>query len=211
MFKELFGRRAIDKKIEKNLIELSLIPSKYFEALYIERSTEVSSSVFEHYEEEEKEKRGDLIELLKEGIVDTKIEIVKYELYERLVDVLSKMKEVRISMIENVERIKEEEYKELVNLLKDVSNLGKIMSQMVENLYREYDVATEKFEILRNSSKEIVNSITKFRFLDDKMIDEYDLEDPKVLISNGIRECIESMINVGEKITDIILEFNFNT
>ena len=44
MFRELIGRRMIDRKIEKNIIELSLIPSKYFEALYIERRTEIFPS-----------------------------------------------------------------------------------------------------------------------------------------------------------------------
>ncbi|NPD88754.1 MAG: hypothetical protein HGN29_08510 [Asgard group archaeon] len=211
VYRELLGRRLIDKKIERNLKELSLIPSKYFEALYIERRTEIISPVFDLLEEEEKEKRGELIELLKEGIVDTKIEIAKYGLYERMVDVTSSMKEVRILMTENVERIKDEEYKELVNILKDVSKLGKIMFQMVENLYKDYNVALEKFGELKNSSEIIINSITQFRFLDDKMITRYNLEDPKVLISNGIRECIQSMMNVGEKIVEIIEEFKFNS
>ena len=51
MFRELLGRRIIDRKIEKNLVEMSLIPSKYFEALYIERRTEIASPVFDLLEE----------------------------------------------------------------------------------------------------------------------------------------------------------------
>ena len=146
MFRELLGRRRIDKKIEKHLIDLSLIPSKYFEALYIERRTEISSPVFELLEEEEKEKRGELIELLKEGIVDTKIEIAKYELYERMVGVTSVMKEVRVTITDNKHRIGEEEYKELINILKEVSQLGKIMFEMVKNLYCNYNLAKKNMK-----------------------------------------------------------------
>ncbi len=84
MFKELFGRRSIDKKIEKNLIELFRIPTRYFEALYVECSTEIAHHILDLCEEEEKERRGELTVLLKERIADIKIEIAKYELFERL-------------------------------------------------------------------------------------------------------------------------------
>jgi hypothetical protein len=210
MFRELIGRRMIDRKIEQNLIEISLIPSKYFEALYIERRTEIASPVFDLLEEEEKEKRGELIELLKEGIVDTKIEIVKFELYERLVAVTLSMKEVRVSITENKLRIEEEEYKELVNILKDVSKLGKIMHEIVRGLYQDYTIAKGKMETLRNMSKKITALITKFRFPMDEEAEKFDFEDSNVLISNSIRESIQSMIDVGEKITEIIDEFDFN-
>lgn len=210
MFRELLGRRMIDRKIEKNLIEMSLIPSKYFEALYIERRTEIASPVFDLLEEEEKERRGELIDLLKEGIVDTKIEIVKFELYERMVAVTSSMKEVRVSITENKQRIKEEEYKELVNILKDVSKLGKIMYEMVKGLYQDYDIAEGKMEDLRNMSKKITALITKFRFPLDEEEERFDFEDSNVLISNSIRESIQSMVDVGEKITEIIEVFDFN-
>ncbi|MCG3227612.1 MAG: hypothetical protein H7645_11900 [Candidatus Heimdallarchaeota archaeon] len=210
MFRELLGRRIIDRKIEKNLVEMSLIPSKYFEALYIERRTEIASPVFDLLEEEEKAKRGELIELLKEGIVDTKIEIVKFELYERLVAVTSSMKEVRVSITENKLRVEEEEYKELVNILKDVSKLGKIMYEMVRGLYQEYDIVEGKMENLRNMSKKITAHITKFRFHMDEEAEKFDFEDSNVLISNSIRESIQSMVDVGEKITGIIDEFDFN-
>lgn len=209
MFRELVGRRMIDKKIEKNLIDLALIPSKYFEALYIDRRTEISSPVFDLLEEEEKEKRGELIELLKEGVVDTKIEIAKFELYERVVNVTASMKEVRVSITENKQRIEEEEYKELVNILKDVSKLGKIMFEMVKNLYDNYDLAAEKMKELTKMSKKINNLITKFRFPSDRG-DKFHFEDSNVLISNGIRESIQSMVDVGEKIIEIIEEFDFN-
>lgn len=208
MFRELMGRRMIDKKIEKNLIELSLIPSRYFEALYIERRTEVSSPVFDLLEDEEREKRGELINLLKEGIVDTKIEIVKFELYERMVNVTASMKEVRVSITENKQRIEEEEYKELVNILKDVSKLGKIMFEMVKGLYENYNLAEEKMSELTKMSKKITNLITKFRFPSDEK-DKFHFEDSNVLISNVIRESIQSMVDVGEKIMEIIAEFDF--
>lgn len=210
MFRELLGRRRIDKKIEKHLIDLSLIPSKYFEALYIERRTEISSPVFELLEEEEKEKRGELIELLKEGIVDTKIEIAKYELYERMVGVTSVMKEVRVTITDNKHRIGEEEYKELINILKEVSQLGKIMFEMVKNLYCNYNLAKKNMKELREMSEIIANQIIKYRFPTDEETDKFDFEDPKVLISNGIRESIQSMVDVEEKIDEIIDEFSFN-
>ncbi len=210
MFRELLGRRMIDKKIEKNLIELSLIPLKYFEALYIERRTEISSSQFEIYEDEEKEKRGELIELLKEGIVDTKIEIAKFELYERMISVTSSMKDVRLVLTENRHEILEDEYKELVKILKEVSMLCKIMYEMVKGLYQNYDLALNKMQDLMETSENVISFISKFRFPSDEEKDKFDIEDPKVLISNSIRESIQSIIDVGEKITEIIEEFNFN-
>jgi len=210
MFRELLGRRMIDKKIEKNLIDLSLIPSKYFEALYIERRTEISSSLFELYEDEEKEKRGELIELLKEGIVDTKIEIAKFALYERMIAVTSSMKDVRLVLTENRHKILEDEYKELIEILREVSLLCKIMFEMVKGLYQNYELALNKMDDLIKTSKNVINFITKFRFPSGKKIDKFDMENPKVLISNSIRESVQSIIDVGEKIIEIIEEFNFN-
>jgi len=209
MFRELLGRRMIDKKIEKNLVELSLIPSKYYETLYIDRRTEISSPVFDLLEEEEREKRGELIELLKEGIVDTKIEIAKFELYERVVNVTRSMKEVRVSITENKERIKEEEYTELVIILKDVSKLGRTMFEMVKGLYDDYNLAKKKKSELSKMSEKISNLITKFRFPSGSKARFY-FEDSNVLISNSIRESIQSMVDVGEKIIEIIEEFDFN-
>lgn len=211
MFNEFFGRRTLDKKIEKNLIDLSLLPSKYFEALYIERSTDISSSLFDLIEDEEKEKRGNLLELLKEGKVDTKIELAKFELFERLVGVTSIMKEVRLLMIENIEQIKGDEYKELVDILKDVSKLCKIMFLIVEGLYRDYSSALNKFDELKEKSVIILNMITNFKFLNKKMTNHYDFEDPKILISNEIRQSIQSIIDVGDKIVEIIEQFSFNS
>ncbi|MBY9000631.1 MAG: hypothetical protein KGD64_06940 [Candidatus Heimdallarchaeota archaeon] len=210
MFSEFFGRRNLDKKIEKNLIGLSLLPSKYYEALYIERRTDISSSLFDLLEDEEREKRGNLVELLKEGKVDTKIEIVKFELFERLIGVTSTMKEVRSLMFENIDRIKEDEYRELVNILKDVSTLCKIMFHMVEGLYRDYVCASNKFDKLKEKSATILNMITNFKFLNEKMTDHYDFEDPKVLISNEILQSIQSIVDVGDKIMEIIDQFSFN-
>ncbi len=59
-------------------------------------------------------------------------------------------------------------------------------------------------------SEKIVKFITKFRFPSDEKIVKFNLEDPKILISNSIRESIQSIIDVGEKIIEIIEEFNFN-
>ncbi|GAH12327.1 unnamed protein product, partial [marine sediment metagenome] len=139
MFNELFGRRTIDKKIEKKLVELSLIPSKYFEALYIERSTDIPSHLLDLCEREEGELRGELLVLQKQGIVDTKIEVEKFGLFERIIDSTSVMKVVRLLMTEYKDQIQKEVYKELVKILKNVSELGRIMHQTVEALYKNYD------------------------------------------------------------------------
>ena len=211
MFSEFFGRRNLDKKIEKNLIDFSLIPSKYYEALYLERSTDVSSSIFALLDDEEKETRGNLLDLLKEGVVDTKIEIVKFELFERLTAVTLTMKEVHLLMNENVARIEEDEYKELVNILKDVSKLCRIMFHMVEGLYRDYNCALGKFDELKEKSSSILTMITNFKFLNETMAESYDFEDSKILISNEIRQSIQSVVDVGDKIVEIIAHFSFNS
>ena len=210
MFNELFGRRTIDKKIEKKLVKLSLIPSKYFEALYIERSTDIPSHLLDLCEREEGELRGELLVLQKQGIVDTKIEVEKFGLFERIIDATSVMKVVRLLMTEYKDQIQKEVYKELVKILKNVSELGRVMHQTVEGLYSNYDEAIEKVKKLTESSKKIIANLTKFKFYNGEEVARFDLEDPKVQIGTAIRESVQSMLTVGEKILYIIEIFRFD-
>ena len=210
MFNDLFGRRTIDKKIEKKLGELSLIPSKYFEALYIERSTDIPSHLLDLCEREEGELRGELLVLQKQGIVDTKIEVEKFGLFERLIDATSVMRVVRLLMTEYKDQIQKEVYKELVKILKNVSELGRVMHQTVEDLYKNYDKAIENIKKLTESGKKIIANLTKFKFYSEEGVVRFDLEDPKVQIGTAIRESVQSMLTVGEKIIQIIEIFSFN-
>ena len=71
MFRKLLGFKTIQRRVEDKIIQLSFIPSKYFEALYVECNTKIHNISLDILEIEEKSIRGELLKLMKEGEVDT--------------------------------------------------------------------------------------------------------------------------------------------
>ncbi|HUU78618.1 MAG TPA: hypothetical protein VMX55_09735 [candidate division Zixibacteria bacterium] len=210
MFNRLLGFRSIQRKIEEKIIQLSFIPGKYFEALYVECSTKIHCHTLDILEVEEKNVRSELLALMKEGQVDTKIEIQKFQLFERINGVSTKSKEIRILMNEYVEKMAEADYGRLVKLLKKSSEAGKLMHNSVKSLYDNYDEAIQTVEKLIKCCEEIINDLFEFRFCNEEGQCEYSFEDPEVLIGASIRSSLQDMINVGEKIINMIKIFSYN-
>ena len=210
MFKKLFGFVSIQRKIEEKLIQLSFIPSKYFEALYVECSTRIHCHTLDILEVEEKNVRSEMLDLMKEGQVDTKIEIEKFQLFERINEVSTKSKEIRQLMKEYEDRLDEDDYKRLVKIMKRASEAGKKMYESMKALYDDYDVAIQKAEELEINCNEIVDSLFEFKFCNQEGQCEYSFEEPEVLIGNAINATLQDMINVGEKIVRIIKIFSYN-
>ncbi|NHJ04906.1 MAG: hypothetical protein EAX90_08790 [Candidatus Heimdallarchaeota archaeon] len=210
MFNRLLGFRSIQRKIEEKIIQLSFIPGKYFEALYVECNTKIHCHTLDILEVEEKNVRSELLALMKEGQVDTKIEIQKFQLFERINGVSTKSKEIRILMNEYVEKMAEADYRRLVKLLKKSSEAGKLMHNSIKALYDNYDEAIQTVEKLIKCCEEIINDLFEFRFCNEEGQCEYSFEDPEVLIGDSIRSSLQDMINVGEKIINMIKIFSYN-
>jgi len=209
MASKLFGYRSIQKQIEKKLIQLSYIPSKYFEALYVECSTKIPCHTLEILEMEEKSIRNVLLKLMQDGEVDTKIEIEKFQLFQRINDLLSKSKELRLFLTEHQDKISESNLKRLLVLLKRGSKTAKIMYESVEALYDDYDKALEKTETLKKECETLISDLYEFKFCDTEGKCEYSFEDPEVLIGNSLRDSFQEMIEVGEKVVHIVKTFSY--
>ncbi len=210
MFKRMSGFKSIQRRIEEKLIQLSFIPCKYFEALYIECSTKITCHTCDICEVDEKTIRGELLELMKAGEVDTKIELEKFQLFERINSVSTKSKEIRILMNEHVDEISKGAYDKLVVILKDVSIAGKLMHQAIKSLYENYNFALDRVEELKSKCNEIIASLFSFKFCNELGEFDYSFEDPEVLIGNSLRGTLQDVINVGAKIIHIIKIFSYN-
>lgn len=212
MFNRMLGFRTIQRKVEEKLIQLSFIPSKYFEALYVECSTKITCHTCDICEVEEVNVRGELLKLMKQGEVDTKVELEKFQLFERINSVSTKSKEIRVLMNDHIEDMKKENYDKLVRFLKESSYAGKLMHYSVKGLYDNYDVALERVEELIAVCKKIIGNLVSFRFYDqdDDGVLDYSFEEPEVLIGNSLRSTLQDMIFVGEKVAHIVKTFSFN-
>lgn len=212
MFDRMLGFRTIQRKVEEKLIQLSFIPSKYFEALYVECSTKITCHTCDICEVEEVNVRGELLKLMKQGEVDTKVELEKFQLFERINSVSIKSKEIRVLMNDHIEDMKKENYDRLVRFLKESSYAGKLMHYSVKGLYDNYDVALERVEELIAVCKKIIGNLVSFRFYDqdDDGVLDYSFEEPEVLIGNSLRGTLQDMIFVGEKVAHIVKTFSFN-
>lgn len=212
MFNKMLGFRTIQRRVEEKLIQLSFIPSKYFESLYVECSTKITCHTCDICEVEEVTVRAELLKLMKEGEVDTKVEIEKFQLFERINNVSIKSKEIRILMNEHIEDMKKENYDKLVRFLKESSYAGKLMHYSVKGLYEDYDVALERVDELTAVCNRIIGNLISFRFYDqdDDGILDYSFEEPEVLIGNSLRGTLQNMIFVGEKVAHIVKTFSYN-
>ncbi len=212
MFDRMLGFRTIQRQVEEKLIQLSFIPSKYFEALYVESSTKITCHTCDICEVEEVTVRAELLKLMKQGEVDTKVELEKFQLFERINSVSVKSKEIRTLMNKYVDELKKENYDSLVKFLKESAYAGKMMHYSVKGLYDSYDVALERVEELIAVCNKIIGNITSFKFYDrdDDGILDYSFEGPEVLIGNSLRGTIQDMIFVGEKVAHIVKTFSFN-
>jgi len=210
MFERIFGYWGIQKKIEYKLIQLSFIPCKYFEALYVECGTQIPCQTLDICEMEEKQIRSDLLKLMKEGEVDTKVELEKFYLFERLNAVYNRAKEIRELMNQYVDKMEKGNYNRLINILEKVSKSGRIMFHAVKALYDNYEMAIKTTEELKQSCEKIVEGLYEFKYANEKGEIKYSFEDPEVLIGNSLRTGLTEMIAVGEKINDIIEIFSFN-
>ncbi|MFW9922031.1 MAG: hypothetical protein ACFFDW_01955 [Candidatus Thorarchaeota archaeon] len=204
------GFISVHRKIEQKMIQFAFIPSKYFEALYVECNTQIHCHTLDIMDAEEKNVRRELLTLMKQGEVDTKIEIGKYQLFERLNEVIIKSKEIRDLMNQFCEEIKKESYTRLVKILMQVSKAGKAMYQAVKTLYDNYDLAIANVDTLNKTIEPIIDDIFSFKFCTEEGQYDYSFEDPQVLIGNAIRATLQDMNSVGDKIIEIIADFSFN-
>ncbi|MHA1461755.1 MAG: hypothetical protein ACTSQ0_01570, partial [Candidatus Heimdallarchaeota archaeon] len=182
MFRRLLGFKTIQRRVEDKIIQLSFIPSKYFEALYVECNTKIHNLSLDILEIEEKGIRGELLKLMKEGEVDTKIEIEKFQLFERINAVSTHSKEIREVMNTYVGDMKKPTYEKLVNILKEVSKAGKLMYQAIKKLYHDYESSLEKIDELNIICNDIINGLFEFKFCDQDGVCEISFEEPEVFI-----------------------------
>lgn len=212
MFRRLSGFRTVQRKIEEKIIQLSFIPSKYFEALYVECGTKITCHTCDICEMEEKSVRNELLKLMKKGVVDTKIELEKFQLYERINAVYIKSSSIRILMDEHANKMLKGTYDNLVGILKECSVAAKTMHYAVKALYDNYNEAIVKVEELKEKCDEIIEGLFSFRYCDrdGDGCEDYSFEDPEVLIGNTIRSSLQEMNNVGDKILQIIKLFSYN-
>jgi len=211
MFERLLGFRKIQKDIEYKLIQLSFIPSKYFEALYVQCGTEIPCHTLDICEGEEKQVRGELLKLMKEGQVDTKIELEKFQLFERINIVSIKSKEAGQLMDEYLEKMKPKDSQRLIQILKEISIAGKLMHYSVKALYDNYDLAIENVEELYDTCNRIIDGLFEFKYCDAEVTDEceFDIDKPEVIIGNALRAILQDIVLVGEKIIHIVKEFSY--
>ena len=209
VFKRLSGFRSIQRKVEDKLIQLAFIPSKYFEALYVECNTKITYHTCDVCEMEEVAVRTELLKLMKEGQVDTKIELEKFQLFERINNVSTKSKGIRILMNEHSDAMSKDVYHNLVVILKDISNAGKLMHLSVKSLYSNYNFALDRVEELISKCKEIIDGLFAFKYCKLGECD-YDFEGPEVLIGNSLQSTLREIINVGEKVVTIVKIFSYD-
>jgi len=212
MFERLLGFRTINRQVEEKLIQLSFIPSKYFESLYVECSTKITCHTCDICEVEEVTVRAELLKLMKAGEVDTKVELEKFQLFERINSVSMMSREIRILMNKYFDELKKENYVRLVKFLKESAYAGKMMHYSVKSLYDNYDDALERVEELIAVCNKIIGNLISFRFYDqdDDGVLDYSFEEPEVLIGNSLRGTLQNMIFVGEKVAHIVKTFSFN-
>ncbi len=210
MFRRLLGFRTIQRRVEDKLVQLSFIPYKYFEALYVECNTKIHNLTLDILEIEEKGIRGELLKLMKEGEVDTKIEIEKLQLFERINAVSTHSKEIRVVMNTHVADMKKPTYEKLVSILKEVSKAGKLMYEVIKELYHDYNLSLEKVDELNIVCYEIIDGLFEFKFCDQDGVCEISFEEPEVFIGNALNKSLREMIAVGEKIVHIIKLFSYN-
>ncbi len=210
MFRRLLGFRTIQRRVEDKLVQLSFIPYKYFEALYVECNTKIHNITLDILEIEEKGIRGELLKLMKEGEVDTKIEIEKFQLFERINAVSTHSKEIREVMNTHVADMKKPTYEKLVSILKEVSKAGKLMYEAIKELYHDYNLSLEKVDELNIVCYEIIDGLFEFKFCDQDGVCEISFEEPEVFIGNALNKSLREMIAVGEKIVHIIKLFSYN-
>ncbi|MHA1124229.1 MAG: alpha/beta hydrolase [Candidatus Heimdallarchaeota archaeon] len=209
VFRRLSGFRSIQRKIEGKLIQLAFIPAKYFESLYVECSTKITCHSCDICEMEEIYVRADLLKLMKEGQVDTQIEIEKFQLFERINSVSTKSKEIRVLMNEYRDEMTKDAYDNLVTLLKEISSAGHLMHQSIKSLYSNYNFALDRVEELNSKCNTIIDSLFDFKYCKSGESD-YGFESPEILIGNALRSILQDIINVGEKIVSIVKLFSYN-
>ncbi|NHJ84388.1 MAG: hypothetical protein FK734_02940 [Asgard group archaeon] len=205
---KFFDFKSIHKRIEEKLVQLAYIPKKYIEAMYIESSTKIPIHLLDICEEEEKRVRNELLDLMKEGEVDTKIEIEKFQLFERINEVNSKSKQIRSFLIEFDGKLTKDVYDSLVEILKNTSEAGKLMYEVVKTLYDDFDKTFGKINNLYRLCDAIIEGLFDFKFCKDGKCD-YRFEDPEVLIGNEIRATLLEMKYVADKVQSIIETFSF--
>jgi len=208
-FRRLSGFRSIQRKVEDKLIQLAFIPAKYFESLYVECSTKITCHTCDICEMEEITVRTELLKLMKEGQVDTQIEIEKFQLFERINSVATKSKEIRVLMNEYREEMTKDAYDNLVEILKEISKAGNLMHQSMKSLYGNYDFALDRVEELTSKCNTIIDSLFNFRYCKLGECD-YDFEGPEILIGNSLRDTLQDIISVGEKIISIVKLFSYS-
>ena len=101
---------------------------------------------------------------MKEGEVDTKIEIEKFQLFERINAVSTHSKEIREVMNTHVADMKKPTYEKLVSILKEVSKAGKLMYEAIKELYHDYNLSLEKVDELNIVCYEIIDGLFEFKF-----------------------------------------------
>ena len=207
MIERLLGFRTIQRKIESKIIQLAYIPSKFLEALYIECGTQIPCHTLDICVVEEKQIRGELLKLMKEGEVDTKIELEKFQLFERINYVSIKARDVRLHMNEFYDKLSKDDYNHLVIILKDVSQASKLMYQSIKNLYENYDEALESVDLLAKKCNSIIDGLFKFKYCDDDDC-EYSFDKGEVIIGNALRSVLQEIIGVGEKVATIVKIFS---
>ncbi|MHA1220527.1 MAG: hypothetical protein ACTSQB_02220, partial [Candidatus Heimdallarchaeota archaeon] len=143
------------------------------------------------------------------GKVDTKIEIEKFQLYERIIIVFVASKEVRSLTDEHFSEMSKEDKKQLVQLLKDVSIAGKLVHYSLKALYDNYDLALENVEELNETSNRIIEGLFNFKYCDQEGC-EISFDKPEVLIGNALRSVLQNMINVGDKIINIVRLYSYH-
>ncbi|MBD3189127.1 MAG: hypothetical protein GF308_00710 [Candidatus Heimdallarchaeota archaeon] len=210
MFDRLLGFRNVHRKIEEKIIQFAFLPSKYFEALYVECSTGIHCHTLNIIEMEEKNLRDELLDLMKEGEVDTRIELEKFKLFERLHAVNSKMEGIRLVINEFSCELPKDRHKELMTLLKGTSKVGKKMHQGVKALYENFDQAFVEIENLNNHSKEIIQNISRFKYYNNNSRADWNPESPVEKVGTSLRAILQEMIMVGEKIVEMIKILSFN-
>jgi carboxylesterase len=153
--------------------------------------------------------RSELLKLMKEGQVDTGIEIEKFQLFERINSVTTKSKEIRVLMNESNEKMTKDTYDNLVKLLKEISGAGHLLHQSIKSLYEDYNFALDRVEELTSKCNTIIDDLFGFKYCKLGECD-YDFEGPEVLIGNSLRDVLQDIIGVGEKVVTIVKTFSYN-
>ena len=100
-------------------------------------------------------------------------------------------------------------YDNLVTLLKEISQAGHLMHQSVKSLYSNYDFALDRVEELKSKCNLIIDNLFSFRYCKLGECD-YDFEGPEILIGNSLRETLQEIIGVGDKVVAIVKVFSYS-